>query len=159
MPGKWRIVNLGLTDFEQLTEEEMGRFRGWHYVTMPGLDNAYYQYRLGMFDEDRWQMSLGGAEVAIPGSRSRRAVGHEKVNRKSRIPGPGGGDPQRVGRSRGVTVSEPERSTPGGHLPDRKVDRQGGRLGATSEARSGGTVRMRSPSMALEILDDPERSA
>jgi hypothetical protein len=58
-PDLHRIVVRGLVNHEQLTDEEMDRFRGIIYVTVRDLDNAHYQYRLGMFDEDRWQLSLG----------------------------------------------------------------------------------------------------
>jgi hypothetical protein len=59
VPGLARIVLLGMSDPEQLNEEEMRKFIAWEYANMRGFDNAYYQYQLGMFDESRWQMSLG----------------------------------------------------------------------------------------------------
>ena len=58
-PDLHRIVIRGVVNHEPLTDEEMGRLRGILYVTVRDLDNAHYQYRLGMFDEDRWQLSLG----------------------------------------------------------------------------------------------------
>ena len=58
-PDLHRIVVRGLMKHEQLNEEEMDRLRGVFYVTVRDMDNAHYQYRLGMFDEDRWQLSLG----------------------------------------------------------------------------------------------------
>ena len=58
VPGLTRIVPLGMSDLEQLNEEEMRQFSAWEYANMRGFDNAYYQFQLGMFDEDRWQMSL-----------------------------------------------------------------------------------------------------
>jgi hypothetical protein len=59
VPGLARIVLLGMSDLEQLNEEEMRQFSTWEYNQMRGFDNAYYQYQLGMFDEGRWLMSLG----------------------------------------------------------------------------------------------------
>jgi hypothetical protein len=59
VPGLARIVLLGMSDSEELNEEEMRQFAAWEYANMRGFDNAYYQYQLGMFDESRWQMSLG----------------------------------------------------------------------------------------------------
>jgi hypothetical protein len=58
VPGLARIVLLGMSDLEQLNEEEMRQFAAWEYANMRGFDNAYYQFQLGMFDEDRWQMSI-----------------------------------------------------------------------------------------------------
>jgi hypothetical protein len=58
VPGLARIVLLGMSDLEQLNEEETRQFSAWHYANMRGYDNAYYQYRLGMFDEDRWRMCM-----------------------------------------------------------------------------------------------------
>jgi hypothetical protein len=79
-PELGAIVNRGLADFEKLTDDEMHRFGLWHYVVMRDLDNAHYQYRLGMFDEDRWQMSLGELRLLLesPGAvqqwKARRSV-------------------------------------------------------------------------------------
>jgi hypothetical protein len=58
VPGLARIVMLGMSDLEQLDEEEGQQFALWKYGNMRGFDDAYYQYQLGMFDEGRWQMSI-----------------------------------------------------------------------------------------------------
>ena len=58
VPGLNRIVHLGMTDSEQLNEEESRQFHVWMHSIWRGYDNAYYQFKLGMFDEDRWQMSV-----------------------------------------------------------------------------------------------------
>ena len=72
-PELGAIINRGLTDFEKLNDDEMRRFAVWHYVVMRDLDNAHYQYRLGMFDEERWQMSLGEMRLLFesPGAGNR----------------------------------------------------------------------------------------
>ena len=54
-PALARIIRLGTNDLEQLNEDEISQFSMWQYSNMRALDNAYYQYRLGMFDEDRWE--------------------------------------------------------------------------------------------------------
>ena len=66
-PELGAIVAKGTTDFEKLNDDEMRRFAIWHYIVMRDLDNAHYQYRLGMFDEDRWQMSLGEMRLLFEG--------------------------------------------------------------------------------------------
>jgi hypothetical protein len=43
VPGLARIVMLGMSNLEQLDEEERLRFTNWLYVSFRGFDNAYYQ--------------------------------------------------------------------------------------------------------------------
>ena len=50
------VVRLGLTDFDQLNDDEAFQFVLWANSVMPVYDNAYYQYRVGMLDRDRWEM-------------------------------------------------------------------------------------------------------
>jgi hypothetical protein len=47
VPGLARIVMLGMSDLEQLDEEEGQQFAVWEYGNMRGFDNAYYQYHSG----------------------------------------------------------------------------------------------------------------
>jgi hypothetical protein len=51
-----RIVLSGLADFAQLDGEDGFQFTFWIDGVMPGFDNAYYQYRMGMVDEERWEI-------------------------------------------------------------------------------------------------------
>jgi hypothetical protein len=69
VPGLNRIVHLGTSDPERLNEEESRQFLIWLYTQMRGFDNGYYQYKLGMFDEDRWQMSIAELKyfIQLPG--------------------------------------------------------------------------------------------
>ncbi len=56
VPGLASTVSSGLVDFEQLDPEDAFRFTFWINGVMHSYDNACYQYRLGMLDDDRWAM-------------------------------------------------------------------------------------------------------
>jgi hypothetical protein len=55
VPGFSQTVLSGRADFHQLDDEEALVFRFWVAGLMGGYDNAYYQYRMGLLDEERWQ--------------------------------------------------------------------------------------------------------
>jgi hypothetical protein len=57
IPGMDRVMRLGLVDFEQLDEDDKFRFGVQLNYGFRSFDNAYYQYRAGLLDEDRWQIS------------------------------------------------------------------------------------------------------
>ncbi len=59
VPGLYQVAQSGMDDFEQLNEEDVGRFNLWMTGVMKRFDAAYYQYRGGMLEEDRWQLPLG----------------------------------------------------------------------------------------------------
>ena len=47
-------------------------FEFWFATVINVYDNAYYQYRVGLLDEDRWQMHLAGLKATFtrwPGAR------------------------------------------------------------------------------------------
>lgn len=45
-----------MADFDQLNKEDVGRFNMSMTGVMKRFDAAYYQYRGGVLDEDRWQL-------------------------------------------------------------------------------------------------------
>jgi hypothetical protein len=51
-----RVVRLGLADFSQLNDDEAFQFNFWANSVIPVYENAYYLYRAGMLDDDRWEM-------------------------------------------------------------------------------------------------------
>jgi hypothetical protein len=54
-PQREQAVMRGMTDFSRLSEEDAFRFTWWMTGVAHAFENAYYQYRVGMLDEDRWQ--------------------------------------------------------------------------------------------------------
>jgi hypothetical protein len=65
VPGLDSAVRLGLADFHQLNEEDAFRFNFWITSVMYQYDNGQYQFRVGLLDEDRWQMHLSGLKVML----------------------------------------------------------------------------------------------
>jgi hypothetical protein len=63
IPGLERIVRLGTADIEQLSEEDMFRWSRWIFMRLRAFDNSHYQFRMGMQDEDRWQISRRDLEM------------------------------------------------------------------------------------------------
>jgi len=55
-PGMARIVWSGMADLEQLDDEDEFHFTFWIDGVMRGFDNAYYQHRMGMLDDERWEI-------------------------------------------------------------------------------------------------------
>jgi hypothetical protein len=71
-PGLESVVRTGLADPGDLDESGAFRFEFWISGVMHAYDNAYYQYRVGLLDEDRWQMHLAGLRTTLtrfPGVR------------------------------------------------------------------------------------------
>ena len=71
-PAREQAVRLGMDDFTRLSEEDAFRFSFWMNGVAQIFDNAYYQYRVGLLDEDRWQMHLTGLRTTLtrfPGAR------------------------------------------------------------------------------------------
>ncbi len=54
-PQREQAVMLGMADFSRLSEEDAFRFTYWMTGVAHAFENAHYQYRVGMLDEDRWQ--------------------------------------------------------------------------------------------------------
>jgi hypothetical protein len=63
VPGLERIIRLGTAGMEQLSEEDMWRWSYWIFMRMRAFDNSHYQFRIGMQDEDRWQISRRDLEL------------------------------------------------------------------------------------------------
>jgi len=55
VPGLSKIARLGMIDLGQLDEDEAYAFTFWLNGVMRAYDNAYYQRRVGMLDDDRWE--------------------------------------------------------------------------------------------------------
>ncbi len=53
-PENLRVVSLGMTDITSLEGEDLMRFLIWAGGLLGGYENAHYQYRVGLLDEDRW---------------------------------------------------------------------------------------------------------
>ncbi len=54
-PERERAIRLGMLDYTNLSEEDAFRFNFWMNGVGQAFDNAHYQYRVGMLDEERWQ--------------------------------------------------------------------------------------------------------
>jgi hypothetical protein len=57
VPGLQQAIDQGMRDFDSLIDEDRFRFIRWAVVRMRAWDNAYYQFRMGMLDEERWAIS------------------------------------------------------------------------------------------------------
>ena len=55
-PQAARAIRSGLGNFAELDEDDNFRFNFWIHGVMHSYDNAYYQYRKGMLDDERWAM-------------------------------------------------------------------------------------------------------
>jgi hypothetical protein len=55
-PSLLKAVQGGMADLSQLDDEAVFQFNMWINGVMHRYDNAYYQYRMGMLDTDRWEM-------------------------------------------------------------------------------------------------------
>jgi hypothetical protein len=53
-PANYEAIRIGMADYEQLAEADRLRFHFWAGGLLLGYENAYYQYRSGLLDEDRW---------------------------------------------------------------------------------------------------------
>ena len=69
-PERERAVRLGMLDYTNLSEEDVFRFNFWMNGVIQAQDNAHYQYRVGMLDEERWQKHYGDLRslfIRVPG--------------------------------------------------------------------------------------------
>ncbi len=51
-----QLVRLGNEDFHGLTEDDAYLYSQWAVRLVISFENAHYQYRIGMLDEDRWMV-------------------------------------------------------------------------------------------------------
>jgi hypothetical protein len=72
LPSLEGIAFRGMTDPETLSEEEATRFNWWLIGVFIVYENAHYQHRMGLLDNDRWQLHLSNfrALLASPGVRN-----------------------------------------------------------------------------------------
>ncbi len=64
-----RTVASGMADFDQLEDVDAHQFNFWIHGVVHSYNNAYYQYRMEMLDDERWEMhraDIGGL-FGIPG--------------------------------------------------------------------------------------------
>ena len=54
-PEMARLVQRGMADLEQLPEEDVFRFGAWLMGVLVAFENAHYQHRVGLLDDDRWE--------------------------------------------------------------------------------------------------------
>ena len=55
-PQTARAIRSGMANFAELDEEDAHLFTFWIHGAMHSYDNAYYQFRMGMLDDERWEM-------------------------------------------------------------------------------------------------------
>ena len=72
VPGLEGVAFRGMADPETLSEEEAGRFAWWLIGVFIVYENAHYQYRMGLLDEDRWQIHRSSLQLLLgsPGIRN-----------------------------------------------------------------------------------------
>jgi hypothetical protein len=68
-PDRERAVRLGTQNFDQLDAEDAFRFDFWARGMLYASENAYYQFRSGMLDDDRWHLHRGQLTdlLSLPG--------------------------------------------------------------------------------------------
>ena len=65
VPSLEGVVFRGMSDPETLSEEEAGRFSWWLIGVFMIYENAHYQYRMGLLDEDRWQIHRRDLQILL----------------------------------------------------------------------------------------------
>ncbi|MBW2496899.1 MAG: hypothetical protein JRF61_06455 [Deltaproteobacteria bacterium] len=58
VPEMGRVVRQGAASYDVLDEEDAYLYSMWMGGMMTRFDNAYYQFRTGMIDEERWETLL-----------------------------------------------------------------------------------------------------
>ena len=69
VPSYSETIRSGIADFHELGDAETFQFNFWISGVVGSYDNAYYQYRVGLLDEERWQTQRSGVATffASPG--------------------------------------------------------------------------------------------
>ena len=65
IPGLQQLLIRAQADFEQLDEENARCFSNFAVVCMRTWDNAFYQHRMGMLDDVRWQVAQRDLEAFV----------------------------------------------------------------------------------------------
>ena len=55
-PGLSQVVASGMESFSQLSAHDAFQFTFWVTGVVHSYENAFYQHRMGMLDDDRWRM-------------------------------------------------------------------------------------------------------
>jgi len=55
-PQTARAIRAGMANFVELDEADAHQFNFWIHGVIHSYDNAFYQYRMGMLDDERWEM-------------------------------------------------------------------------------------------------------
>jgi hypothetical protein len=65
VPGLASLVRSGMADFDALKDEEAFEFNFWITGVMGSYDTAFYQYRMGTLDKERWEMHLADCATVL----------------------------------------------------------------------------------------------
>ncbi len=65
VPSLEGVVFRGMADPETLSEEEAARFAWWLIGVFMVYENAHYQYRMGLLDEDRWRIHRSNLQALL----------------------------------------------------------------------------------------------
>ena len=65
VPSLEGVVFRGMADPETLSEEEGARFGWWLIGVFMVYENAHYQYRMGLLDEDRWRIHRSNLQTLL----------------------------------------------------------------------------------------------
>jgi hypothetical protein len=60
VPGLDSVVRSGFTDYRQLNEADAFKFNFFMVGCIAAYENAQYQFRAGLLDEDRWLLHRSG---------------------------------------------------------------------------------------------------
>jgi len=71
VPAIDAAISVGVVDIRELSKEELRHFQLWMLSIIQAYENAYDQFRVGLFDEDRWRMHRVGLKQLFesPGAR------------------------------------------------------------------------------------------
>jgi hypothetical protein len=64
-PENRRSIQLGMSDYSKLKEDDAFLFRVWIVGVLHAYDNAFYQRRVGLIHEERWRVQLGALSAAL----------------------------------------------------------------------------------------------
>ena len=94
-PGIARATRSGMANFAELEEEDAHQFNFWAHGVVHSYDNAYYQYRMGMLDDERWEMHRADIASLFTNNAGVVQWSGEALDLQLRVQRLGGGDPRR----------------------------------------------------------------
>jgi hypothetical protein len=70
-PEMAEALRLGITNFDQLNEEQAFYFNNWMLGMFMAFENGHYQFRTGILDESRWRLHRSNLTACLnsPGPR------------------------------------------------------------------------------------------